>query len=157
MRIFGNPSSKRGCFMLVNVDANASRGAVLRLPAGGDTPTSWQDPYLITSVSLQAAETVMHAAAFSDVVFTYALGNDPQSGKAAVTFMVLLGDAKASPLGTMLNLYRNNRVSVVRKKAQLYISGGQVIAGYVSSMESQTADLEIGTQSFVFNLDVPRL
>lgn len=157
MRVFGNPGSGRGCFMAVHVDAEATRGAVLRLPAGVALPTSWQDPYMITGVTLTGSEAMSHSASFGDNVCSYALGNDPRAGKGAVTFMALINADGGNTVPKLIDAYRANRASVALKEAQVFVAGNLWFKGFISGINLGTADTDIDVQSVTFQLDVVRI
>lgn len=157
--IFGN-TGIRGCFSHVNINAGNSRGAQLIMPAGFELPTySFADPLLCTGFQVSIKEVTLYNKCFGNRVYTYAFGHDPNRSVVVVSFVAFLVDKTqySGVVDTMMDSYKQSRVSQSRKVAKLLLGNSKPLQGFVTGLESGTLDPKHSLQEFKVILDVPGL
>ena len=153
--IFGNDRNIRGCFHVFLLGGGSSRGAVLKLPGGGQMPTpNFSDPILVTGFSYSQQEAVSFVKCFDDYVYTYAFGHDPNPSVLNVQFMGFLIDgARYSGLVEDFNSkYRDNRVYEIPQYGRLAFGNAEPLKGFLIGMKSNTADPEHSIQQYTATL-----
>lgn len=152
--VFG--TGQRGCFHLLSSDATAGMGAQLQMPSS-TLPAALADPFLVTSFSMVRKESIAHNKTFGGGIYSYAFGNDPNSGILEVGFTAFLGTQYGvSPMTTLLDAYAAGRVSNSLETASFEI-GGAAVAGYVVGITSGTQDAQLRLQQFTIRLSLPEV
>lgn len=153
--IFGNDKKSRGCYVEMMQKVGVIGGATLTLPGGGMLPANSTDPVFITGVNIAQKERYSIVQCFNNKNYAYAFGHDPTVSVMNVTFIVFMstqgGTVFGDSLKTMLNAYKNARISESTKYATLSI-GHLAVQGFVVGMDSGTVDTEHNTQSFTVQI-----
>jgi hypothetical protein len=169
MNIFG--TSKRGCFVAFNLGTERGRGAVLSLPTTepGNSiqlpvENDYTFPLVVTNVAISQKERAFFLNCFNNRIYTYAFGTD--IGSVTVDYIGFLAsgvlgasaavddDEVAPPAGEreateiVLDAYRQSRISASKQFATLSFGTNGFLRGFVTNMNSQTANAETNLQSF---------
>lgn len=168
MQVFGTSSA--GCFAVVNVSAASSKGAIVTFPAGGEAtiPTENRSSgILVTNVSLDQSDAIVHLKCFDDAIYTYTFGSNV--GNGAVTFLGIMGPGRTAsgasagkPDGgvfkAMLSTYSSNRISKSLQEVTITLGGqGGALKGQLVSMAASVHNVELGLYSFQFNMAYPKV
>jgi hypothetical protein len=154
--IFGNTDNIRGCFKAFLLNAQASHGAVLKMPNAGDYPSSFSDPYLVTGFSAAQVESLSFTRVFGGRVYTYAFGHDPTASWLNVDLMGFLvdGSGYSNVVEKLNSAYFTERVTVSQSYAKLGLGMGNVppMRGFITGISTQTADPQHSLQQFTIRL-----
>lgn len=149
--VFGNHMTTRGCFMAIQMNAAHGQGAVLKLPAAGDTPRSFGEPTLVTGFSTSKVDATTHVKTFGGNVYSYAFGHDPNQSVLDVNVTAFVGQ-DSRVIGSLMKAYADARISRTSQKARLVVGNSEAISGYLVGQNSQTQSPDFNLQAFTFRI-----